>query len=240
MGCGSSTEARNKQMEDAWSNSRGNPNALTCDQAGETEVSEIGITRTVVQCTINISLQLGSVYMLTDGKLFQTAESRYLDFTTSLVDAQKGDKFEAEVPSEAGIFSKNLKIEFAVWNENDKNWAGSSNVINIVIPVDFEKIKLQQEQARQVAEEEFFSKWFDEGYTQIMDRDPETLYNFGISRAFGATGNPVESKMKAFCRSFTVFEIDESTSELSEDEKLTARDAWDEGCLSAGMSLSLP
>ena len=84
-------------------------------------------------------------------------------------------------------------------------------------------------------------KWYNEGYAAIMDRDPETLYKWGIRRAFGATGNPVKSKMLNFCSTFTVWELEpNNVSDISEDQKIAARKIWDKGCVEAGMSLRLP
>lgn len=84
-------------------------------------------------------------------------------------------------------------------------------------------------------------KWYEEGYAAIMDRDPETLYKWGIRKAFGATGNPVKSKMLSFCSTFTVWELEpNNVSDISEDQKIAARKIWDKGCVEAGMSLRLP
>lgn len=84
-------------------------------------------------------------------------------------------------------------------------------------------------------------KWYNEGYAAIMDRDPETLYKWGIRKAFGATGNPVKSKMLNFCSTFSVSELEpNNVSDISEDQKIAARKIWDKGCVEAGMSLRLP
>lgn len=79
------------------------------------------------------------------------------------------------------------------------------------------------------------SKWYQDGYAAIMDHDPETLAKWGITKAFGATGMPVKSKMDRFCRSFTVWEIDA----LSKAKQGAARKVWHSGCVAAGMSLKL-
>ena len=85
------------------------------------------------------------------------------------------------------------------------------------------------------------SKWYSEGYAAIMERDSNTLAKWGITRAFGATGKPVKSKMQYFCSTFTVWELrpEDGTTGLSKKQKLAARKDWDAGCLSAGMSLKL-
>jgi hypothetical protein len=78
-------------------------------------------------------------------------------------------------------------------------------------------------------------KWYREGYAAIMEHDPDTLYKWGIAKAFGATGNPVKSKMQNFCSYFTVWEIDG----LPKSKQSSARKEWNSGCLAAGMSLKL-
>jgi hypothetical protein len=85
------------------------------------------------------------------------------------------------------------------------------------------------------------SKWYSEGYAAIMERDSNTLAKWGITRAFGATGKPVKSKMQYFCSTFTVWELrpEDVTTGLSKKQKLAARKDWDAGCLSAGMLLKL-
>jgi len=249
-GCGQSSDAQDEKMSDAWEKSRGNSGALSCLQVGQTSINEVGIASTKIKCTFNVSLKSGSVYKITNGSLFiinesseQTTseDSRYLDFEVGVVDAKAGDEYDIEVLSEAGLQTKDKVVQFALWNEDLKEWEGTSNNLNIVIPVDSEKVNRQREEENQAAAEEFSAKWFQEGFSEIMNRDPETLYRFGISKAFGATGDPIASKMNAFCRSFTVFELEPGgTSDLNDEEKLMARESWNEGCVSAGMSLRLP
>jgi len=87
-----------------------------------------------------------------------------------------------------------------------------------------------------------FTRWYDEGYAAIMDRSPELLYKWGITKNFGATGKPVKAKMESFCNKFTVWELQahDGTTNLSDDQKILARKYWNQGCVDAGMELRLP
>ena len=84
-------------------------------------------------------------------------------------------------------------------------------------------------------------KWYKEGYSAIIDRDPGTLTKWGIKKQFGATGKPVKSKMQYFCSTFTVWELEpnDGTTDLTKKQKIAARKEWNSGCLAAGMSLRL-
>jgi hypothetical protein len=85
------------------------------------------------------------------------------------------------------------------------------------------------------------SRWIKEGYAAIMERNPDVLYRWGISNAFGATGKPVKAKMESFCRKFTVWELraDDDSTNLSDNQKIAARKYWNQGCVTAGMKLKL-
>lgn len=88
-----------------------------------------------------------------------------------------------------------------------------------------------------------FTMWYDEGYSSMMDSSPELLYKWGIANAFGATGNPVESKMLKFCRGFVQGWKNSKNYnyfDLSKEQKLKAEESWDRGCAAAGMTLRLP
>ena len=112
----------------------------------------------------------------------------------------------------------------------------------IAIPTEEEPPSEPVQEENDMSQDDF-TPFYDEGYSSTIDSSPELLYKWGIASAFGATGNPVESKMFKFCRGFVQGWQDSDELnyfDLSEEQKLKAKESWDQGCVAAGMGLRLP
>jgi hypothetical protein len=153
--------------------------------------------------------------------------NRKVSFRFKVRDAtSRLNPFSAKVSQ---YISSDFKVELLANPEPKSEWPTQSE--------DKNEVPTQDEDLTTEATD----RWYEEGYAAIMDRDPETLNKWGIRKAFGATGNPVKSKMLNFCYTFTVWELEPNrVSDISEVQKIAARKFWNMGCVEAGMSLRLP
>ena len=160
-----------------------------------------------------------------------------------------GHKFKAVFSTDGWSESRQLKLQYALWDGGNRIWLGKSKSFALRIPADPElaaqkayELEIQRENQeaadRQFADEQVAKKSFDDGYAFIWESSADFLLRMpGLLTSFDIKGNPIKRKMNEFCKNLyseTLIARGHLTS--SRD---SARVEWNKGCFKAGMKITL-
>jgi hypothetical protein len=258
-GCGNSQEEQNRIMEKSWNESQGNPKVIDCDSSGES-FSDLGNGYLGVQinCKLRVSVENGVLYEIVNGHLFHwitngsgrdAFEERIMQFALGLLDSNVGDMIEVNSTQDKSAISRTLNLQFAIWDEKQKAWLGTSNKLKFRIPADKDLLKLEEIRLKaekdsqtasdnQYAEEQLARNSYDEGYAFIWESSADFLLTMpGLATSFDIKGNPIKREMTEFCESLYSDTLI-ARGHLSSSKESSRRE-WNKGCFKAAMKITL-